>query len=538
MATSTTEMPNPLSTGSGGALVPQPCVLVIFGAAGDLAWRKLLPAVYNLNVDGVLPANFAIVGFGIGAEGDPDEWFRNRARSGIEKFSRQPLDEGHWNDFSRCLFYVPGSFDDLAAYQKLKSKLEAVDAEFGIPGGRVFYLSVPPQAVDAAVKHLKAAGLVTEPDEPHAFSRVIVEKPIGHDLESAREINATVAQAFAEKQIYRIDHYLGKETVQNLMVLRFANSIFEPLWNGKYIDHVQITVAEEEGLTQYDPETGEPTASRIGYYEGIGALRDMVQNHMLQLVCMTAMESPYSLEADVVRDGKIAVLRCLRPYSDAEVEHSVVRAQYIEGEIDGHPVPSYRHEVIDFFSRRSQPIPPNTTTETFVAMRLYIDNWRWAGVPFYLRTGKRMPKRATEIAIQFKDVPNILFNQHPDVPLEPNVLSIRIQPEEGMSLRLASKLPGPKVRIYPVKMEFSYSSLFGGTSPEAYERLILDVMAGDATLFMRRDAVEAAWEFVMPILDHWQRSRSRYLPQYQAGTWGPVEADRLIEADGRAWRTL
>jgi glucose-6-phosphate 1-dehydrogenase len=538
MATSTTELANPLSAGSSGALVPQPCILVIFGAAGDLAWRKLIPAVYNLNVDGVLPSNFAIVGFGIGAEGDPDEWIRKRAHSGIEKFSRQPLDEGHWNDFARMLFYVPGSFDDLAAYQKLKAKLEAVDAEFGIPGARVFYLSVPPQAVDAAVQHLKAAGLVNDPDEPHAFTRVIVEKPIGHDLDSAREINATVARAFAEKQTYRIDHYLGKETVQNLMVLRFANSIFEPLWNQKYIDHVQITVAEEEGLTQYDPETGEPTASRIGYYEGIGALRDMLQNHMLQVLCMTAMEPPYSLEADVVRDGKIGVLRCLRPFDDAEVEHSVVRAQYIEGEIDGHPVPNYRHEVSDFFSRRNQPVPSNTTTETFIALRLFIDNWRWEGVPFYLRTGKRLPKRATEIAIQFKDVPSVLFNQHPEVPLEPNVLSIRVQPEEGMSLRLASKLPGPKVRIYPVKMEFNYSSLFGGASPEAYERLILDVMAGDATLFMRRDAVEAAWQFVMPIMDHWQRSRNRYLPQYQAGTWGPLEADRLIEADGRTWRTL
>jgi glucose-6-phosphate 1-dehydrogenase len=538
MATATTELANPLSAGSGGALVPQPCILVIFGAAGDLAWRKLLPAVYNLNVDGVLPSTSAVLGFGFGSGCDPEEWFRNRARSGIEKFSRQSLDEGHWNDFSRMVFYVPGSFDDLAAYQKLKAKLEAVDAEFGIPAARVYYLSVPPQAVDAAVQHLKAAGLVNEPDEPHAFTRVIVEKPIGHDLESAREINATVARAFAEKQTYRIDHYLGKETVQNLMVLRFANSIFEPLWNQKYIDHVQITVAEEEGLTQFDAETGEPTASRIGYYEGIGALRDMLQNHMLQVLCMTAMEPPYSLEADVVRDGKIGVLRCLRPFDDAEVEHSVVRAQYIEGEINGHPVPNYRHEVSDFYSRRNQPVPSNTTTETFIALRLFIDNWRWEGVPFYLRTGKRLPKRATEVAIQFKDVPSVLFNQHPEVPLEPNVLSIRVQPEEGMSLRLASKLPGPKVRIYPVKMEFNYSSLFGGASPEAYERLILDVMAGDATLFMRRDAVEAAWQFVMPIIDHWQRSRNRYLPQYQAGTWGPLEADRLIEADGRTWRTL
>ncbi len=540
MATATppAEAINPLSAGAGSSMQPQPCILVIFGAAGDLSWRKLMPAVYNLNVDGELPTNFAIVGFGIGSKGDGDEWIRARAREGIEKFSRQPLDENHWADFSRALFYVEGSFNDLHAYQRLKQKLETVDAEFGIPGSRVFYLAIPPQAAEPAIQQLKAAGMVNPPEEVHSFTRVIVEKPIGHDLQSAREINAAVAHAFAESQTYRIDHYLGKETVQNLMVLRFANSIFEPLWNQKYIDHVQITVAEEEGLTQYDPKTGEPTASRIGYYEGVGALRDMVQNHMLQVLCMVAMEPPYSLAADVIRDGKIGVLKCLRPFSDEDIENSVVRGQYIDGEVNGQHVPSYRHEVIDFFSRRNLPTPPNITTETFVAMRVFIENWRWAGVPFYLRTGKRLPKRASEVAIQFKEVPDILFNDNPDVPLEPNVLAIRVQPEEGMSLRMSSKLPGPKVRVYPVKMEFSYSSLFGGASPEAYERLILDVMAGDATLFMRRDAVEAAWEFVMPILDHWGRSRSRFLPQYQAGTWGPLEADRLIEADHRSWRTL
>jgi len=537
-ANPTFEQGSPLSPGAASALLPQPCVLVIFGGAGDLSWRKLLPAVYNLNVDGVLPSNFAVIGFGMGAEGDPEEWFRARARSGIEKFSRQPLDEKHWADFSRSLFYVSGSFNDLRAYEQLKAKLQAVDAQFGIPGSRVFYLSIPPQLVQPAVEQLKASGLVNDPDENRAFTRVIVEKPIGRDLESAKQVNASVAHAFAESQTYRIDHYLGKETVQNLMVLRFANSIFEPLWNQKYIDHVQITVAEEEGLAQYDPETGEATASRVGYYEGVGALRDMVQNHILQVLCLTALEPPYSLDADVVRDGKVGVLRCLRPFNENDIDSSVVRAQYIDGEIHGHTVPSYRHEVIDFDSKNNIPIPPNITTETFVAMRIYVDNWRWAGVPFYLRTGKRLPKRASEIAIQFKAVPNILFNQNPDVPLEPTVLTIRVQPEEGLSLRLATKLPGPKVRIYPVKMEFNYSSLFGGESPEAYERLLLDVMAGDATLFMRRDAVEAAWEFVMPVIEHWERSRSRFLPQYQAGTWGPLEADRLIEADHRTWRTL
>ena len=293
-ANPTPEQVNPLSPGAGSALLPQPCVLVIFGGAGDLSWRKLLPAVYNLNVDGVLPSNFAVIGFGMGAEGDPDEWFRARARSGIEKFSRQALDEKHWADYSRSLFYVSGSFNDLRAYEQLKAKLQAVDAQFGIPGSRVFYLSIPPQLVQPAVEQLKSAGLVNDSEETRSFTRVIVEKPIGRDLQSAKEVNAAVAHAFAESQTYRIDHYLGKETVQNLMVLRFANSIFEPLWNQKYIDHVQITVAEEEGLAQYDPKTGEATASRVGYYEGVGALRDMVQNHILQVLCLTAMEPPYS----------------------------------------------------------------------------------------------------------------------------------------------------------------------------------------------------------------------------------------------------
>ena len=529
---------NPLTSGTPTSLLPQPCVLVIFGGGGDLSWRKLLPAVYNLNVDGLLPSNFAVVGFGVGSKGEPDEWFRARARDGIARFSRQPLDEGHWEDFARQLFYVEGSFGDAAAFEQLKGKLEDVDGQFGIPGARIFYLSIPPQLVQVSIERLKDAGMVRPPEETTAFTRVIVEKPIGRDLESARAVNAAVAHAFDEKQTYRIDHYLGKETVQNLLVLRFANSIFEPLWNQKYIDHVQITVAEEEGLTQYDPETGAPTASRIGYYEGVGALRDMVQNHMLQVLCMTAMEPPWSLAPDVVRDAKAVVLRCLRPLDPAEMDRSTVRAQYIRGDIAGRQVPDYEREVVDFYSKRDEPIPSPITTETFFAMRLFIDNWRWAGVPFYLRTGKRMPKRASEVAIQFKDVPNILFNQHPDVPLEPTVLSLRIQPEEGLSLRISSKLPGPKVRIYPVKMDFNYGTSFGGSTPEAYERLILDVMAGDATLFMRRDAVEAAWEFVMPILDHWERSRVRFLPQYQAGTWGPREADRLIEADGREWRAL
>jgi glucose-6-phosphate 1-dehydrogenase len=531
----------------GKALMPQPNILVIFGGDGDLSWRKLLPAVYNLNVDGALPSHFAVVCFGLpsteqGKDSDPDEYIRGRAKDGIQRFSRQPLDEEHWADFSRALFFVPGSFNDASAYRKLKERLTAIDAQFGIPGSRVFYLSIPPFLVPDCVRNLGEAGMVASPDEKAGFTRVIVEKPIGRDLESARGVVKAVDQAFAESQTFRIDHYLGKETVQNLMVLRFANSIFEPLWNQKYIDHVQITVAEEEGLTQFDPKTGEPTASRIGYYETAGALRDMVQNHILQVLCTVAMEPPYSLEADVVRDAKASVLHCLRPMTAADVKKNVVRGQYIEGDEHGHRVPSYRHEVRDYFTRIvKKPIPPesvNSLTETFVAFRLFVDNWRWAGVPFYIRTGKRLPKRASEVSIQFRDVPSVLFNASPEVPLEPTVLTLKVQPEEGLSMRIASKLPGPKVRIYPVKMEFNYATSFGKTSPEAYERLILDVMAGDATLFMRRDAVEAAWKFVMPVLDTWASDKPLHLPEYQCGTWGPIEADRLLEADGRQWRML
>lgn len=530
---------NPLNAGTPANLLPQPCVLVIFGAAGDLSWRKLLPALYNLNVDGVLPSNFAVVGFGIGSEGDPDPWFRHRAMEGTKRFSRRELEDAHWDDFARSLHYVEGSFNDSSAYDRLKSKLETLDHQFGIPGNRVFYLAVPPTVTDACVEHLRSAGMVADPNDPDRFTRVIVEKPIGHDLASAREIMSTVGKCFAEEQTFRIDHYLGKETVQNMMVLRFANSIFEPLWSKNHIDHVQITVAEEEGLTQRDPNTGEVTGSRVGYYEGVGALRDMVQNHILQLLCLVCMEPPWSLDAGPIRDRKIDVLQCLRHMrTPEEIEKNVVRAQYISGDIHGRDVPGYRHEVREFFSSRNQPVPSDSTTETFLAMRMFVDNWRWMGVPFYIRTGKRLPKRSSEVAIQFKNVPQILFNSNPNTPLEPTVLSLRVQPEEGVSLRIASKLPGAKVRIYPVKMEFNYRSSFGEVTPEAYERLLLDVMAGDATLFMRRDAVEAAWSFVMPMIEAWEQSNTRYLPEYRAGTWGPLEANRLIEADGRTWRVL
>ena len=507
--------PNLLTAGLSQTLIPQPCTLVIFGGAGDLSARKLLPAVYNLSLDGVLPANFAIVGFARNELDDSS--FRAIARDGIERFSRRPLDETHWAQYSHSLFYVTGSFTDRQAYVELRRRLEKVESEFGIPGNRVFYLSIPPSLIETCVEQLKAAGFVADPREA-PISRIIVEKPVGRDLVSARGINEMLARTFDESQIFRIDHYLGKETVQNILVLRFANSVLEPLWNAKYVDHVQLTVAEEEGVGQ-----------RAGYYEEAGALRDMVQNHILQVLAMIAMEPPWSLDPENIRDAKLDVLRCLRRLTGSDVETHVVRAQYGPGYHHGEDVPGYRRE---------EGVRRDSTTETYVALKMFIDNWRWAGVPFYVRTGKRLPKRVSEAAIYFKSVPEILFNTNRDAPLESNVVTLRIQPNEGFSLRLSSKLPGPKVRIYPVKMDFHYGATFGDSSPEAYERLLLDVMSGDATLFMRRDAVEASWAWVTALLEAWEASRTRYVPEYPAGSWGPVEADRLIEADGRKWRTL
>jgi glucose-6-phosphate 1-dehydrogenase len=503
---------NPLTAGIESGLLPTPCSVVIFGGSGDLARRKLVPALYNTALDGLLPA-CVIVGFSL--DEMSGEQYRKWSRGYAEKFSRRPVEEATWSAFERQLDYVSGSFTDPAAYARLRAKLEALEQANGLPGNRLFYLSIPPSLIGRCAEQLKAAGLVTAPDDPK-WTRVIVEKPVGRDLASGREANEIVARTFDESQVYRIDHYLGKETVQNVMVIRFANSFLEPIWNHKYVDHVQITVAEEEGV-----------GTRAVYYEESGALRDMLQNHILQVLCMTAMEPPRSLDPEVVRSAKLEVLHSLRPLDAAEVERSVIRAQYGPGYHHGQAVPGYRRE---------EGVKPESTTETYVGLRLFIDNWRWAGVPFYIRTGKRMPKRASEIAVQLKPVPNILFNATGG--LDPNVVSIRIQPDEGMSLRIASKLPGPRVRIFPVRMDFRYGTTFGESSPEAYEGLQLNVMAGDATLFMRREAVEASWAWVKPIQDAWENSSARWLPEYPAGSWGPLEADRMIQADGRAWRTL
>ena len=497
-------------------LVPQPCTLVIFGGSGDLARRKLIPAVYNLVLDGVLPPNYAILGNARKPLSDTD--FRQIAREGVVKYSRQKISEKVWPDFERRLFYVAGSIEDPKAYKDLRARLEQIEADLKLPGNRIFYLAIPPTSIADVVEGLRDAGLVQPPSSEGPFSRIIVEKPIGHDLDSARKINEAVSRVFDESQIFRIDHYLGKETVQNLLVLRFANSIFEPIWNHKFIDHVQITVAEAEGV-----------GTRATYYEEAGALRDMVQNHILQLMCLVAMEPPHSLDPDVVRNARMEVLRCLRPITGKDIEKYTVRAQYGPGKVKGEDVPGYRRE---------PGVKPESTIETYVAIKLFVENWRWSGVPFYLRTGKGMAKRASEIAVFFKPIPQILFNANPDAPLEPNILTMKIQPEEGLGLRIICKVPGTKAKTNPVELHFQYGEAFAAPSPEAYERLLLDVMAGDASLFMRRDAVEASWAWITGILEGWNTYGTKWLPEYPVGSWGPVEANRLIESDGRAWRTL
>jgi glucose-6-phosphate 1-dehydrogenase len=485
----------------------EPSVLVIFGGAGDLSHKKLLPALYNLALENGLPEYFAIVGFSI--EQLNDESYREFARDGISQFSRHPLTDEGWKRFAPLLHFVCGKFDEPNDYVMLKQRLSAIDQERGTGGNHCFYFAIPPQFIDTCSAQINAAGLITPP-AGSPFTRVVVEKPIGHDLASAREIIDQLARHFAESQIFRIDHYLGKETVENLMVLRFANTIFEPVWTAHFIDHVQIVVAEQEGV-----------GTRAGYYENAGALRDMVQSHILQVLCMIAMEPPRTTGAEAVRDSKLEVIRSLRPFDAADVEDSVVRGQYDEGLINGEKVLGYLAE---------EHVSRNSTTETYVALKCFIENWRWAGVPFYLRTGKRLPKRASEITIHFKGVPRILYNHRPGPPLAPNVLSIRIQPDEGLSLNIISKLPGATLRLTPIRVDFHNAV----SSPDAYETLLRDILLGDQTLFMRRDTVEAAWSFIQNILDAW--STSLVAPyRYSAGSWGPIEAAVMIAKDGRVW---
>jgi glucose-6-phosphate 1-dehydrogenase len=503
---------NPLREGISARAVPQPCTIVIFGATGDLTHRKLIPALYNLAADGDLPPAVTIVGFA--RREKTDDQFRSELEEATRKFSRQTVRDDIWKTFAESIFYHRSEFADEAGYKALVKRLDKIDKEYGTRGNRLFYLAAGPDQFESILKHLKGAGL--NETCKGSWVRVIVEKPFGTDLASARELNRIVRNSFTEEQTYRIDHFLGKETAQNILVLRFANAIFAPLWNTHYVDSVQITAAETLGVE-----------TRAGFYERAGALRDMVQNHLLQLLCLVAMEPPTDLSADSIRDEKVKVIRSLRRLSRNEVAANVVRGQYTEGAIHGDPVVGYRQE---------QNVKPDSQTETYVALRLFIDNWRWADVPIYMRVGKRLPKSATEISVHFKRAPAVLFNRG---LTDQNVLVIRIQPDEGISLRIHAKVPGASFRIEPVKMDFHYGTSFGKASPEAYERLLLDAMSGDATLFARRDEVEEAWAFIDSIEEAWHAKKAApVLLFYPAGSWGPEEADDLLARNGRTWRRL
>ena len=503
---------NPLREGIANRLSPEPCTLVIFGATGDLTHRKLIPALYNLAAEGALPPAITIIGFA--RRDKTSEQFRKELEEATRKFSRTPVNDELWASFADSIVYHRSPFDDAEGYARLAKEMEAADAKCGTGGNRLYYLAVAPDQFPVILDHLRSSGLSKA--APGSWSRVIVEKPFGKDLATARQLNNLVSEVFPESDTYRIDHYLGKETAQNIMVMRFANSIFESLWDNNHVSHVQITAAEPLGVE-----------GRAGYYDTSGAMRDMVQNHLLQLLTLTAMEPPTSLSADAIRDEKVKVLRSLRPLRGDDVFNHVVRAQYTAGLINGQPVPGYRE---------AEGVPKDSVTETYVALQVNIDNWRWAGVPFFIRTAKRMPKGGTEIAITFKAVPRVLFNQSGEV-LDETVLVIRIQPDEGVSLRMSAKMPGSSLHIEPVKMDFHYGTSFGKATPEAYERLLLDAMSGDATLFARRDEVEEAWAFVDGIEEAW-KTRTDDLAFHSAGSWGPAAAAELAARHGVTWRRM
>ena len=504
-------------------MAEESCAVVIFGASGDLTKRKLVPALWSLFQGRVLPEPFAVIG--VARSEMSNETFRSRMREAIADFARvQPPSQKVWERFASCLFYYAGGPADPGLYPGLGAYLRTVEQERGTGGNRLFYLAAPPSIYPHVVTCLGEAGfnrspegISGSPEGPRGWTRIIIEKPFGRDLTSSRALNRTVASVFAEEQVYRIDHYLGKETVQNILVLRFANGIFEPLWNRNHVDHVQITVGETIGVE-----------ARGAYYEEAGALRDMIQNHILQLLCLVAMEPPVTFDADPVRDEKTKVMRALRPIAPEAVDAVAVRGQYGPGFVAGQRVKGYREE---------KGLSPESITETYAALKLRVDNWRWAGVPFYLRTGKRLPKRASEITVQFKQTPHLVFHRNPEALAQANRLVLHIQPDEGISLSFGAKLPGPELRIQPVEMDFDYGKAFGGEPPEAYERLLLDAMKGDATLYARGEWVDIAWELLEPVLKAWASGDPRTFPNYEAGTWGPPEADTLLERDGRSWHS-
>ena len=491
--------------------IAPPCVLVIFGAAGDLTKRKLIPALYNLKHSDLFSDNFAVIGVAR-AEMNDDE-FRRRLRDDMNQFATEEIDQKEWQWLADRLYYLSGDFEDEGTYERVKTRAAELDQKHQAGGNYCFYLSSAPQYFATIVKQLGRAELTKE-DSDH-WRRVVIEKPFGHDLESARQLNREVQQVLKEDQIFRIDHYLGKETVQNILVFRFGNSIFEPIWNRRYIDSVQITAAEKVGVEQ-----------RGGYYETAGALRDMVPNHLLQLVTLTAMEPPISFKANAVRDEQVKILHAIQCPSAEEASRRTVRGQYDAGEIDGKKVPAYRDE---------PNVGKDSTIETFVALKLLIENWRWADVPFYLRTGKRLEARDTEIAIRFKRAPFIMFRDTPVERLAANRLVLHIQPDEGILVRFGAKIPGPTMKIGPVDMDFDYADYFGDTPSTGYERLLHDCMVGDATLFQRADQVEAGWAVVEPIQKAWGEEPAANFPNYKAGTWGPKEANELLAKDDRAW---
>ncbi|MFO1078205.1 MAG: glucose-6-phosphate dehydrogenase [Planctomycetota bacterium] len=504
---------NPLGDELVNARAAKPCALVIFGATGDLTKRKLVPSLMGLAKDGLLPAGFAVTGFA--RRPWDDAQFRTEMEEGVREFGRADTQASFAALAERFTFHQ-SDFADLSGYAALAKKLERMDQQLGTAGNRIFYLATPPSSYSTILQNLAASGLSSE--KPGRFSRIIVEKPFGRDAATAHALNEQIREGFSERQVFRIDHYLGKETVQNILALRFANGIFEPLWNEKFVDHVQITVAESIGV-----------GTRGGYFEESGIIRDMIQNHLMQVLTLVAMEPPAALTADAVRDEKVKVLKAIRTFRPADVAAATVRAQYTRNSFEGAEARGYLEE---------EGVAKDSQTETFAAVRLCVENWRWAHTPFYLRSGKRLPRRVTEVAIQFKQPPHHLFGNGNGNgggrSAHPNVLLLRIQPDEGVALRFGSKVPGPDMRVRDVRMDFRYGSAFGGEHADAYERLLLDAMIGDGTLFARRDEVEEAWRIVDSIVAGWRQSATRPAT-YPAGTWGPAAADALLGA-GRTWR--
>jgi glucose-6-phosphate 1-dehydrogenase len=503
---------NPLSEGLHEYRTASPAVMVIFGATGDLSNRKLLPSLYNLVKQRLLPPGFSLVGAAIDAISS--EEFRKRAAASVKEHSRtQPVDEAALEGFLETIEYVQIDFGKPEGFQRLKERLDELDKQRGTGGNAIYYCATPPATYAAIAEGLAAVGLARSKDG-QGLRRIVVEKPFGNDLKSARELNAVLQRAFGEEGIYRIDHYLGKETVQNILAFRFANSIFEPIWNSHFVESIQITVAEELGVEH-----------RAAYYDHAGALRDIVQNHCLQLLTLVAMEPPVAFDAVAVRDEKVKVLKAIPHLKEPDIERRTVRGQYGEGWVLGQKVPAYRDE---------QGVPKDSQTETYAALRLQVDNWRWADTPFYVRTGKRLAKRVTEIRVEFKRPPHLTFGREATRDLEPNSITLRIQPEEGISLRFGAKVPTAGIRIRSVNMDFLYMSSFLLDAPDAYERLIMDALLGDPTLFTRSDEVETAWALIDPVEAAWRESRPP-LQTYAAGTWGPTAADRMLEADGHEW---